>query len=101
MKNVKMFDDISAPILKKNRNLASGVSFSESATSVFTLRVRNNGVRPKEASYDQKIFTHPNSGSGPCYSSPQCDLERRGPNRSFWDGLGVEIESGGPVTRVA
>ena len=91
--------EISAPT-KKGRNFGSGVPFSESARSVFTLRVRNNGVRPKEASYDQKIFTRLNSGPRPCYSSPRRDWERRGPNESFWDPFSGMDPTTDPLTRL-
>ena len=42
-----------------------------------------------------------NSASGPCYSSPRRELERRRPNESFWDGPGVEIGPSGQKGAVA
>ena len=54
-----------------------------------------------EARCEQKLFTGRKWASRPCYSSPRHDFERSRANESLLIGPGVEIESGGPVTKVA
>ena len=41
-------------MIKKGRNLTSGVRFSESARSIFSLRVQNEGVIQKGWTFDEK-----------------------------------------------
>ena len=41
---------------KKSRNLTSGVRFSESARSIFSLRVQNERTIEKEWNFDKKCF---------------------------------------------
>ena len=46
---------------KKGRNLTSGVHFSESARSIFSLRVQNKRVIEKGWNFDKNVFDGENS----------------------------------------